>query len=231
MTFKPPGPPSRPKERLDRQYVAAAKKAIVALEKDGHPITTKAFLSEAGCWSAYRHHPKGTFPDLQTLVTKLQTSTNAHRPQALMMLEFIPDLKELALARKSGQCFEFKLGTRQDLVQAGHLLDSKTMAARLGLHWKEMKPMQREGRILCIDYMRRDRYPAFWCDPRYDRTTLEQAHLSIASLPVRLRWQALVIGSLKPSNEIRFTPLEQLAKGNKQRFIGDVADAVAHLVQ
>lgn len=232
LTFTPPGPSGRPKDCLDRQYVAAAKKAMASTKQEGQRTTIKEVLSQARCWTAYRHHPKGTFPGLQKLVDEFQTSANAHRPQALMMLEFVPELKALASARQAGQSFEFTLGTRQDLVRAGQLLDSKTMAARLGVHWKEMKPMQREGRILCIDYMQRDRYPAFWCDPRYDRSTLEQAHLSMKHLALRIRWHVLVIGSTsKAPAGNKLTPLEQLAKGNNRQFLRDVADALAHLVQ
>lgn len=178
FSHKPSGPSARARSTEDRTYAAAVRRVAAAYAESGRRARIADVLQEAGCWNQYRHAKANALPQLSRVVRTLQTSSRAHRPQALQMLT-VPGAEDA-------------MATRQDLIKAGHLLCSKDAAARLGVHWTEMKRLQRGRRILCIRYAARDWYPAFWCEPSADRTALEAKLQVIGGLAVEAQWSSLV---------------------------------------
>lgn len=179
ISHKPSGPSAKSRTAEDRTYAAAVLRVAVAFSALGRRAKVSELLGEAGCWGAYRHRQAGSLPRLSRLVQSFQTSERAFRPQALQLLA-VP-------GSESG-----KTATRQDLIKAGHLVCSKDAAARLGVHWYQMKKMQREGRILSVQYAGRDWYPALWCDGRVAPQVLEATLLKQQGLPIEAQWETLV---------------------------------------
>lgn len=177
LSHKPSGPAARSRSTDDKAYAAAVRRVAAVYAESGRRARIADVLQEAGCWSQYRHAKANALPRLSRVVRTLQTSSRAHRPQALQML-VVPGAGGV-------------IATRQDLIKAGHLLCSKDAAARLGVHWTEMKRLQRARRILCIRYAARDWYPAFWCEPGADRTALEARLQVIGGLAVEEQWASL----------------------------------------
>lgn len=177
LSHKPRGPSARPTGQEDTLLTAAFSKVAKNYAAKGVRAPMAAMLREAGCWSAYRKR-RQVLPKLRRAVEKVQSSERACRPQALQMLE-VPGQHGLA-------------ATRQDLIKAGHLVCSEDAAARLGIHWYRMKPLQRSGRIFSVRYAGRDWYPAFWFDGSVAASVLEAALADTANLPPREKWSALV---------------------------------------
>jgi len=192
INHTPSGPSAKSRATEDKEYAAAVQRVAATFSASGRRAKVSELLTEAGCWGAYRHRQPGALPRLARVVRSFQTSQKALRPQALQQLA-VP-------GSKNGET-----ATRHDLIKAGHLLCSKDAAAQLGVHWYQMKRLQREGRILSIQYARRDWYPAFWCDGRVDPQVLEVANSSLVNLSVEDRWKslcALVYETVTASGEV-----------------------------
>lgn len=177
LSHRPSGPSARSRTDEDRSLAAAFGRVADRYAATGQRAKVSTLLQEAGCWGQYRHS-RASLPRLRRVVEAFQTSERAHRPQARQMLA-VPGQDRV-------------VATRQDLIKAGHLLCSEDAAARLGIHWYGMKPLQRSGRILSVRYAGRDWYPAFWFDGRIELSTLEAALASVASRPVSEQWAAMV---------------------------------------
>lgn len=177
LSHKPHGPSARSRAVEDSGYASAVQRVAANYADSGRRARLADVLREAGCWHQYRHAKSGSLPKLSRYVKTLKASELVHRPQALQML---------AVPGKAGA-----VATRQDLVKAGHLLCSKDAATRLGIHWTEMKRLQRQRRILSIRYAARDWYPAFWCEVGADRTALEARFQAAAHLSIEEQWMSL----------------------------------------
>lgn len=177
LSHKPSGPSARSRSKEDKELAAAFKRVASNYASRGQRGKVSTLLQEAGCWGSYRHS-KQSLPRLRSAVEAFQTSQRASRPQALL---------KFPVPGQGGA-----VATRQDLIKAGHLLCCKDAAVRLGIHWYQMKAMQKDGRILRVRYAARDWYPAFWCDGRVDPRVLEAALRDQRGAPVHEQWEALV---------------------------------------
>ncbi|MDP9995673.1 hypothetical protein J2W30_004559 [Variovorax boronicumulans] len=103
------------------------------------------------------------------------------------------------------------LDTAEDLIKKGHLLDASTFQEAMG--WKTRQAISKaveDRRVFAIMHKSARYYPAFYADPRYDRTHLEAVAKQLADLPGGAKLQFFLTrkGSLGGK-----TPLEALAAG------------------
>ena len=103
------------------------------------------------------------------------------------------------------------LDTAEDLIKKGQLLDASTFQEAMG--WKTRQAISKaveDRRVFAIMHKSARYYPAFYADPRYDRTHLEAVAKQLADLPGGAKLQFFLTrkGSLGGK-----TPLEALAAG------------------
>lgn len=75
----PSGPSGRPSEKLDREYAAAVRRVVAGYSRRGERVRIQDALTEAGCWSAFRHARK-QLPRVAKAVAALKKSDAAMRP-------------------------------------------------------------------------------------------------------------------------------------------------------
>jgi len=75
----PSGPSGRPTVELDRQYAIAVTKVVDGYVKRGERVRIQDALTEAGCWSAFRHS-RTNFPRVADAVVRLRASGISLRP-------------------------------------------------------------------------------------------------------------------------------------------------------
>lgn len=78
LDHAPSGPSGRPADELDRQYAAAVRKVVAGYVKRGERVRIQDALTDAGCWSAFRHG-RAEFPRTAKAVGQLLTSPSAMR--------------------------------------------------------------------------------------------------------------------------------------------------------
>jgi hypothetical protein len=176
LSHKPSGPGARSRVDEDKALAVAFTRVASAYAARSQRAKVSSLLQEAGCLGPYRHS-KDRLPRLRRAVENFQSSQHAHRPQALQLF---------VVPGSDGD-----VSTRKDLIEAGHLISSEAAAARLGIHWYQMKALQRSGHILTIRYAARDWYPAFWFDGRVDSSKLEAALQEVADQPLPQQWSTM----------------------------------------
>jgi hypothetical protein len=75
----PSGPSGRSTVELDRQYAVAVKKVVAGYVTRRERVRIQDALTEAGCWSAFRHS-RSTFPRVAEAVVRLRSSGVSLRP-------------------------------------------------------------------------------------------------------------------------------------------------------
>lgn len=75
----PSGPSGQPEDELDRRYAAALKVVIRRYRARGEKVRISDAMTEAGCWSAFRH-ARERFPRTATVLEKLRNSPQSMRP-------------------------------------------------------------------------------------------------------------------------------------------------------
>lgn len=75
----PSGPSGRALEKFDREHAAAVRKVVAGYTRRGERVRIKDALTEAGCWSAFRHARK-QLPQVAKAVAALKKSDVAMRP-------------------------------------------------------------------------------------------------------------------------------------------------------
>jgi len=76
----PSGPSGRNTTDLDRKYAAAVRRVVAGYVKRGERVRIQDALTEAGCWSTFRH-AREQLPRVATAVLQLKTSEAAARPR------------------------------------------------------------------------------------------------------------------------------------------------------
>lgn len=78
LNHKPSGPSGRPAAELDRKYAAAVRKVVQGYVRRGERVRICDALTEAGCWSAFRHD-RSQFPGVESRVDMLRRSVHSVR--------------------------------------------------------------------------------------------------------------------------------------------------------
>lgn len=73
LDHAPPGPSGRDATELDKAYRVAVRRVLRRYRNAGERVRVHDLLTEAGCWSAYRH-ARNRFPRVEALMQRLRGS-------------------------------------------------------------------------------------------------------------------------------------------------------------
>ncbi len=174
---RPSGPSPKPRLGRDAELAKAVSATRISGVGANERLTLRQLLERCDAFQAYRHSTATTMPMLHAAAAKFQQGAARCRPLAGELFS-VPD--------SSGAW-----ASRSDLVAAGHLIHGREAAARMGIHWYQMKPLRQSGGILSIPFQRRDWYPAFWFDGT-DKHLLAQRLRAVRRRPLTQQWAELL---------------------------------------